>query len=257
MLDAFAASLPDGVSTATALILVGASFLTSALTAAFGIGGGVAMLSIMGIQLPVAALIPVHGAVQLGSNTGRAIVQRRWIVWMAVLPFLAGGVIGAAFGAPFVVRIDDALLKIALGLFILVVTWTKLPALRQPGAPWFFAGGLITFFLTMFFGATGPLTAVFLEKAFGERRNYVATHAAVMTAQHLGKIVAFGFAGFAFAAWLPLMLAMIATGFAGTVTGSRLLARLPEPAFRTGFRWVLTVLALDLARRGILAIFSA
>ena len=36
--------LPDGVDLFTALLLIGISFFTSALTAAFGIGGGVAML---------------------------------------------------------------------------------------------------------------------------------------------------------------------------------------------------------------------
>jgi uncharacterized membrane protein YfcA len=214
------------------------------------------MLSIMGLLLPVAALIPVHGAVQLGSNAGRAIVQRDAIVWPAAAPFLAGSAIGAAAGAPFVVAIDDALLKISLGLFILLVTWGKLPALRQPGATLFFSGGLATSFLTMFFGATGPLAAVFLEKAFSERRGYVASHAAIMTAQHLFKIVAFGLAGFAFAGWLPLMVAMIATGLLGTVTGSKLLGRIPETAFRTGFRWLMTILALDLVRRGAFALLG-
>jgi uncharacterized membrane protein YfcA len=108
----------------------------------------------------------------------------------------------------------------------------------------------------MFIGATGPLTAVFLEKAFAERRSYVASHAAIMTAQHLFKIIAFGLAGFAFAGWLPLMVAMIATGLLGTVTGSRLLGRMPEAAFRNGFRWLMTILALDLVRRGAFALLG-
>ena len=75
-MDAISGLVPSGLEPAAAIILVTASFFTSALTAAFGVGGGVFMLALMGLMVPVAALIPVHGAVQLGSNTGRAWHQR-------------------------------------------------------------------------------------------------------------------------------------------------------------------------------------
>ena len=75
-MDADRRLLPEGLAPAVAALLVVASSFTSALTAAFGLGGGIAMLALMGLFVPVAALIPVHGAVQLGSNTGRAWHQR-------------------------------------------------------------------------------------------------------------------------------------------------------------------------------------
>ena len=39
-------------------------------------GNSVAMLALMGLFIPVAALIPVQGLVQFGSNAGRTFVQR-------------------------------------------------------------------------------------------------------------------------------------------------------------------------------------
>ena len=71
------------------------------------------------------------------------------------------------------------------------------------------------------------------------------------------KIVVFGLAGFAFAQWVPLVAAMIATGYAGTIWGTRLLDRLPEERFRFWFRILLTVLALELARQGATALVAA
>ena len=97
------------------LLLVVASFFTSALTAAFGVGGGVAMLALLGLFVPVAALIPVHGAVQLGSNTGRAWHQRANVRMDIAAPFIAGSVVGAIAGAFLVVQLPDALLKLVLG----------------------------------------------------------------------------------------------------------------------------------------------
>jgi uncharacterized membrane protein YfcA len=252
-MDALSHLLPAGLGAGTAALLVAASFFTSALTAGLGIGGGVALLSVMGYVLPVAALIPVHGVVQLGSNAGRALVQRAHIGWAVILPFLAGSAAGAAAGAPFVTELDDPPLKIALGAFIIAATWWKVPALRDAKPAVIAFGGAATTFLTMFFGATGPLTAAFLEKAFAERRAYVASHAAAMTMQHAFKILAFGFAGFAFGQWAGVIAAMILSGFAGTLLGSRLLAALPEETFRIAFRWLLTLLALDIMRRGAIA----
>ena len=49
----------------------------------------------------------------------------------------------------------------------------------------------------------------------------MATHAAAMVAQHGLKIVAFGLAGFAFGQWLPMVVAMIVTGYLGTRYGTR------------------------------------
>ena len=57
--------------------------------------------------------------------------------------------------------------------------------------------------------------------------------------------------GFAFAAYLPLIVAMVVAGFAGTAIGSHLLVRVPEHIFRVGFKIVLTLVALDLLREAL------
>ena len=244
--------LPEGLGTAAALLLIVSSFFTSALTAAFGVGGGVAMLALMGMFVPVVALIPVHGAVQLGSNTGRAWTQRAGIRFDVLVPFVAGSVAGAVLGAFVVVQLPDAMLKLALGLFIIAVTWTRIPGIERLGAAGIALGSAVLAVLSMIFGATGPLLNVFLAQIFtGDRKALVATQAAGMTAQHFLKIVVFGFAGFAFGQWLPLVAAMIASGYLGTVYGTALLERLPEETFRRWFKIGLTLLALDLVRRGI------
>ena len=96
-MELIAALLPDGFSPWIAGLLTVASFFTSALTAAFGVGGGIAMLTLMGLFVPVASLIPVHGAVQLGSNTGRAWHQRAFVRMDIAGPFIAGSLVANPF----------------------------------------------------------------------------------------------------------------------------------------------------------------
>lgn len=250
MLDAL---LPAGVSAGAALLLVIASFFTSALTASFGVGGGIAMLALLGVFVPVSVLIPVHGAVQLGSNSGRAWYQRAYVRMDVALPFMIGSVFGAVAGAFLVVQLPDALMKVVLGVFVILIIWTKIPGLERLNRAGLAIASSLLALISMMVGATGPLVSPVLAQFIpDDRKALVATHAASMVVQHGLKILVFGLAGFSFGQWLPMVVAMIASGYLGTRYGSQLLDRMPEDAFRKWFRIGLTVLALDLVRRGAL-----
>jgi uncharacterized protein len=252
-LETIAGWLPEGLAAAPAALLVVASFFTSALTAAFGVGGGLAMLALMGLFVPVAALIPVHGAVQLGSNTGRAWHQRANVRLDVAMPFIAGSVVGAIAGVFLVVQLPDSALKIVLGAFIIAITWVKIPGLATLGRIGMATASAVLALTTMFVGATGPLMSPILAQILpNDRKALVATHGAAMTVQHGLKIVVFGLAGFAFWQWLPLIAAMVVSGFLGTVFGTSWLDRIPEDTFRKWFRIGITILALDLLRRGVI-----
>ncbi|MBC8130131.1 MAG: sulfite exporter TauE/SafE family protein [Rhizobiaceae bacterium] len=245
------ALLPAGLSPGVGLFLALASFVTSATTAAFGLGGGLGMLAVLSLYLPVAVLIPVHGLVQLGSNVGRVVVQRAHVDWPAVGPFFAGALFGAGIGARFVVALPEAVLQTALGLFILVLTFVKMPALGALTKRGFVLMGAGTTFLTMFFGATGPINAGILAQTYPDRQRLVGTMAATTAVQHALKGVAFFALGVGFGPYLPLTGAMIATGFLGTMAGTAFLKRLDETWFRRILMAILTVLGLDLLRRGV------
>ena len=238
--------LPPDMGPLVAGVLVAAAFFTSAITAAFGLGGGVALLLVMAFFLPVATLIPVHGVVQLGSNVGRAIIQRAHVLWPILLAFGIGSVLGAMLGAVVVVSLPDDVVKAGVALFVLYMVWGKVPALPRASYGIFALGGLVATVLTMFFGATGPFVAAILKPVGLARHNFVGTHAASMVVQHGLKIIVFGFLGFAFGPWLVLLAAMIGAGFLGTIAGSWLLDHMSEALFRRGFDAVMTVLALYL-----------
>jgi len=247
-MDGLLGFLPEGLTLLSAFILIFASFFTSALTAAVGVGGGLLMLGLMTYVIPIAALIPVHGLVQLGSNTGRSYLQREHINWSIVRLFLVGSLLGALLGAMIFVRMPIDILKGLLGGFILVIVWVKLPKIEKANPIVVALGGAGTTFISLFVGATGPLVAVFLSKLFDGHRGMVATHGMTMTVQHLLKVVAFGFVGFAFWQWLPLVLMIVVSGFMGTKFGTSLLGKISEDKLKLGFKIVITLVAVDLLR---------
>lgn len=241
--------LPAGVSPAIALLLIAISFLTSAFTAAFGIGGGMAMLGALAGTVSPGLIIAVHGLVQVGSNVGRTFIQRAHAVWPLVARFTAGSLIGVLLGAFFVVALPERVLLGLLGVFILAMTWIPKPRIPGLASTGLVIGGGISTFITMFVGATGPFVQALLLPLKLEKRQLIATHAACTTIQHLLKVFAFGALGFAFADWLPLIAAMIISGFAGTMAGTKLLENLPERWFLVTIKTVLTIVGIDLLRR--------
>lgn len=234
------ALLPDGLAPAAAALVVLASFFTSALTAAFGLGGGLALLAIMGALMPPAAVIPVHGVAQLGSNASRLFLQRRSAVWPVVLWFGLGSALGVAVGARLYVEIPERLLQGLIGAFVLATLYGPKPKGFAPGTKTFFATGAASAVLSMFVGATGPIAAAMVGAARLDKLKTVATHAGAMTFQHALKSVAFGFVGFAYADWALVIAAVVIAGFLGAAAGTALLRAMPEERFRNGFVLVLT-----------------
>lgn len=229
--------------------MVGLAGFTSALTAIAGIGGGVIMLAAMASLLPPMAVIPVHAVVQLGSNVGRAALMRQWIDRSRLVPFILGSVVGIALGGSLAINLPGEALRLVLGLFILQTLWLPLAVMATIKGRGLALGGVIASFLTMLVGATGPYVVALLKPLGLGKEGLIATHAAAMTAQHGLKMLAFGFLGFAFAPWLPLVAAMIAAGFLGTIIGRHWLGRLAQHHFDRLIQIVLTVLALDLVLR--------
>ena len=237
-------------SDTTTITMILASFFTSAITAAMGIGGGVVLMAIMAVFLPVSALVPVHGIVQMASNAGRAWIQRRFIVWSMLKWIALGGIIGAAIGGQLVVELPDRWLKLGLAAFILATVWKFIPYKLIAGRAGPFVLGIVASFLSMFFGATGPLMASLFSR-LPEKKQTVGTHAAAMTMQHGIKVAVFVGLGFSFVQHWQLILGMIASGLLGTMAGSKLLDKLPEKLFRTLFTGLLTLLAFNMIRLAI------
>lgn len=240
--------LPDQVGALAATILVVASFIGSFVTAAIGIGGGVALLSVIAVILPAPAIIPVHGLVQIGSNAGRVFLMLDHVLWRTLLPFGLGSLAGALLGGYLAVRFPPSAIELGVGLFILWTLYLPLPTFGTLALP---MGGFISSTLTMFFGSTGPFVASIVRSLKPDRLQQVATHSTLMSLQHLLKVLVFGLFGFAFADYAVLALAMIAAGFAGTYAGRSVLMRLDEKSFRFGFTAILTLLALQLVWSGL------
>ena len=237
------AMLPEALSLAAFWGLMAISFLASLITAAFGIGGGALLLAVMASLLPPTALIPVHGAVQLASNAGRMALLFEHVHWPALKGFALGSVLGACLGGVVVVELPPWIIQLSVGLFVIWSVFAHPP--RWLSRYSILTGG-ISSFLTMFFGATGLFVAGYTKAQNLPRHGHVATHAALMTLQHCLKVVVFGILGFAFGAWLWVVIALSVAGFAGTAMGRIALGQMSDAGFRRALDVLLVLISIRL-----------
>ena len=228
------------------------AFATSLMTAVVGLGGGIVLLTVMLLWFDPLVAIPLHGAVQVVSNSSRAYIHRRHVdagilARFAVL-LLPAGIAGLLLAQ----ELPAEGIVLAIGVFVLLATWAPRvllfgmhPDRLHPRRRFYALGGVIGF-LNVTIGATGPLQGPFFLNLGLRRQAVVGNFAACQTTGHLVKIALFGAAGFAFGSYVWPLLALAGCVIAGTWVGSLLLERVNERAFTWIYRGVLTAVALRL-----------
>ena len=139
------------------ILLVLFALVTSTLTAITGIGGGMMLIAIMPGLLPAAAIVPVHGAVQLCANTSRALFGWRHLHWQYLLAFIGGGIIGGLLAAAVRREINLEYTPLLIAAYILYTVWGPRFNLKIPPRGAFVSIGLVQTALSMIVGATGPM----------------------------------------------------------------------------------------------------
>ena len=224
------------------------AMLTSTISGITGMGGGILLLSFMASAFPAQSIIPMHGIIQLISNSSRAFLIRDQIKKQVFYFFLAGLPFGAFLSFKLIKTMpkNDYFLYIILVLLLYTIFKPKkMPALKIP-AKGFFLLGSFCGFAAMFTGATGPFLAPFFLRDDWSKQEIVATKASFQTFVHLFKIPVFLSLGFNYQGnALPLLILSIGS-IIGTKVGLFLLQKLPDKNFRLIFKCFLIVAAVKI-----------
>lgn len=210
--------------------------------------GGVALLGVMAAVLDPAAVVPLHGVVQLCSNFTRALTLLRRIRWTIFAIYTVPAAMGAAAAGLVGAQEHLPWFKPAVGAFILLFIASRyaLPKLRNLPLWSFALLGLFTGFLSIFIGATGPLIAPFFLRDDLKPEEVVGTKAAVQSVTHLAKIPVFLALDFDYLAHAELLGILIASVIVGTLIGRTLLAKMSKGVFDAVFQIVLAGVAVHL-----------
>jgi uncharacterized membrane protein YfcA len=233
-------------------ILCVVGLMTSALSAVVGMAGGITLLSVMLLFLEPLVAIPIHGVVQLVSNSSRTFVQRKHVDWSILWRYSAMLIPMGFVGIEIAQALPATVTRAVIGVFVLLATWKPgwlligtHPERTDIHRRFFLLGGVVGL-LNMTIGAAGPLIAPFFLNIGLTRQAMIGSKAACQAAGHLVKIAIFGIAGFVFADF-ALPLALLCTSVVvGTWIGSQLLEHVSELWFKRIYKGVLTLIAMRL-----------
>lgn len=227
------------------IVLSCLAFCTSWITAVSGTGGGLILIGLMAGVVPPAALIPVHGVVQLASNVSRSIFSWKSIRWEYVASFLLGSLLGGSIATVFIQFINLDYMTLLVAAFILLSVWApnwiKLFLTQRTEM---FGIGLIQTGLGTVGAITGPLANASMMRLGLNHDQVVTTAAAQMSITHVMRITAFALLGVSLAEWFWLMLGMSAGVILGSWVGTRSRANLNQQWLLRFVKILLTFLAL-------------
>jgi uncharacterized membrane protein YfcA len=234
-------------------ILLVSVFLTSMLSGIFGMAGGLVLLGILLLILPVGTAIAVQGAIQLIANGSRAFFSRGYID-LRVLAIMTAGLVTAA-AALFTLRYtpDLATVCITIGLLPILLwipeSWLALDASKPHHA---FFCGVLGGGINLAVGVAGPTIDMFFIRTPMDRRTIIATKAAAQVVNHAAKI-AFYWSATATLAPFEWAAIALAAPFAvlGTSAGHWVLQRLTDANFKRWTRLIVTAIGIYYLARGI------
>ena len=240
------------------LIIALATLLTSIISGVLSMAGGVILMGALGLLLPVAAAMVLHGVAQTASNGSRIVFHRQHIQWPVLLPYLGGALGALALFMVFIFVPDKALVFIVIGLFPFISQMIpdrlhldiERPAIAV-------ACGFSVTATQLVAGASGPVLDVFYVKSRLTRHQVLATKAVTQTGSHIIKL-GYYLVVIGLTVDLPLWVygLIIAAAIVGNAVGKTIVARIDDAQFRTAGRIIILIMGTLFLANGIRLLYS-
>jgi uncharacterized membrane protein YfcA len=247
------------ISLALAATLVGSVLVTSFISGIFGMAGGMILMGILLAILPLSAAMVLHGLTQMASNGWRAWLWRTHIEWPLFCTYAAGALLAVLLFSAVQFAPNKALALIVLGLTSLAGLWLPghlAPNIARPAHG--VACGAICTILQLISGVSGPIFDVFFVQSKLDRKQIVATKAAIQVLGHALKAVYFGLQLMGAVTMVPplaVALAMI-VALIGTQLSRTVLDAISDVQFRSWSRKLIATIAVFYLAHGILLLLD-
>jgi uncharacterized membrane protein YfcA len=241
------------MSLVTGLLLLITVFATSMLSGIFGMAGGLVLLGVLLLLLPVGTAIAMQGAIQIIANGSRAFLSRKFIDWR-VLSIIILGLVAAAL-CLFILAYRPSLpvVYIVIGMLPILLwipsSWLALDASKPHHA---FICGFLSGGINLAVGVAGPTVDMFFIRTPMDRRTIIATKAAAQVINHIAKVIFYlhfttELAGLEW--WFVLAAAPFA--IMGTSAGYWVLQRLSDAKFKSYTRILVSFIGMYYLLSGI------
>lgn len=227
---------------------------TALLSGVFGMAGGLILIGVLLVVMPLPQAMVLHAVTQMASNGWRALLWRQHIEWKIAAASILGSTLAVGLWSLWLFVPDKAMALLLLGLspfLVRAIPASVLPKVLGPGQ--MLVGSAICMMLMLIAGVTGPLLDTLFLRSTLERRQIVATKAACQLFSHSLKLVYFGALIEQSGSVEPWFMGIaIAASMIGTSLGKLLLEKLTDSQFRQWSNRIITVIATYYVGYGLL-----
>jgi uncharacterized membrane protein YfcA len=232
----------------TALLAASLSLLmifTALLSGVFGMAGGLILVGVLLVVMPLPQAMVLHAVTQMASNGWRALLWRQHIVWKTAAASVVGSLISVGLWSIWLYVPDKAMALLLLGcspFLVRAIPARVLPRTLGPGQ--MLVGSMVCMMLMLVTGVTGPLLDTLFLRSPLERKQIIATKAACQLFSHALKLVYFGALIEQSGSVEPWFAAIaVASSMIGTSLGKLVLEKLTDTQFRAWSNRIITVIA--------------
>lgn len=232
------AAIPFSLSIGAVVIV------TSVISGIFGMAGGLILMLILGLLLPVQTAMVLHGITQFFSNGWRAILWRQWIDWKIIGLYSLGALPAIAIPIVFAYVPDKPVMLITLGIVPYLAAALPVRWALDATKPWHaVACGFSVAGLQLIAGVAGPLLDTFFVRSKLDRRAVVATKATTQAISHTLKVGYYGtLLSQVPAIGLDVYGAAIAAAVVGTTLAGPILEKMSNENFRRWTKMIVLVI---------------
>lgn len=223
------------------LAMVGTSFLSGI----FGMAGGMILVGILLVLMPVPEAMMLHGITQLASNGWRGMLWWRYVRVGPAAFYVLGSLIALLIWSftRYVPSTPVALLLLGLTPFAVRLA----PENCRPNPESWVQGilyGLGCMTLILLCGVAGPLVDQFFLGGKFDRREIIATKAVCQVFAHAAKLVYFGALVSQTGSLDPIVAILaIISSMIGTMLAKRVLEAMSDRQYRTWANGIITAIA--------------
>ncbi|WP_374651945.1 TSUP family transporter [Dongia sp.] len=221
---------------ATLAAVIAAVLGTSFLSGIFGMLGGLILMGLLLLVLPVPAAMSLHAVTQMTSNGWRALLWHRLILWRVMPGYILGSAAAFAIFTWISFQPPAAWVYISLGavpMIAILVPAHIAPDIRRPYASTVL--GFLVMSIQLLSGVAGVLVDIFFFRTDLDRRQIVATKAFAQTLGHIFRLAYFSLVAThaEISSDVPLWVfgVSIASAVAGATLARLVLERLSNRAF--------------------------
>jgi uncharacterized membrane protein YfcA len=221
--------------------MIGTSFLSGI----FGMAGGMILIGILLVLLPVPDAMMLHGITQLASNGWRGLLWWRYVRLGPAACYILGSMIALLIWSftRYVPSTPVALLLLGLTPFAVRLApenYRPNPERWQQGILY----GLGCMTLILLCGVAGPLVDQFFLGGKLDRREIIATKAACQVFAHAAKLIYFGALVSQTGSLDPIVAALaVVSSMIGTTLAKRVLEAMSDQQYRRWANGIITAIA--------------